>query len=576
MISVKDRAPLHPGRVQLNPVTGQPNIFDLMRADSPTEVGTALNRRTMQLLQADIRTLPIATGNTVAAGDAVDVISGRVVGKSYRYATAGEVRVGGTIKLMESGAPVEYLVVHQGLPSAMYDASCNGTWLIRKDIFEDRAWDTNNINDYANSTINTYLNSTFYNRFDATTKAAIKQAKVPYRPGSGQSATVNSGASVIPCKVFLASISELGANNGNFANDGSTLAFFNIGGGNADVLRKAQLSGVYSTWLQRSPSTAVSNGVAAIHDLGSPISWSPSQACGIRPVVILDAAYITTNIVYTERTQAIALQSGVAGQPIDIVFDGVAEMPGAIAGTEYGGTGVFGYSHQDGWLWVGPYWARPRKNLLDNAWFEAPYLVNQRGQSSYTAGYCVDRWWAAGGTFDVALRKFTATAPWGRIYQPVDNAFTLSGKTVTLSADVVNGSSAGLVLITQYTSAGPKDFYFGIPPGFSGIISVTATLDQAVSGLSTNVIVTTAGNSVVINKAKLELGSVSTLHLDTPPSPAEQELNRQVCNLYYRLWTSEAGRANALTEVNLMRLYTPTLGSISVGGSTYYYASADL
>ena len=217
----------------------------------------------------------------------------------------------------------------------------------------------------------------------------------------------------------------------------------------------------------------------------------------------------------------------------------------------------------------------PNKNLLDNAWFEAPYLVNQRGQSSYTAGYCVDRW-SAGGTFDVALRKFTATSAYGRIYQPVDNAFTLSGKTVTLSADVVNGSSTCILIITQFTSAGPKDFGFDIPPGFSGIISVTATLDQAVSKLSADVAVNTAGNSVVINKAKLELGSVSTLHLDTPPSPAEQELNRQVCNLYYRLWTSEAGRANALTEVNLMRLYTPTLGSISVGGSTYYYASADL
>ena len=34
--------------------------------------------------------------------------------------------------------------------------------------------------------------------------------------------------------------------------------------------------------------------------------------------------------------------------------------------------------------------------------------------------------------------------------------------------------------------------------------------------------------------AKLELGSVSTLHLDTPPSPAEQELNRQVCQRYYQ------------------------------------------
>lgn len=34
--------------------------------------------------------------------------------------------VGTLIKMNESGAPVEYMIVNQGLPSSMYDASCDG------------------------------------------------------------------------------------------------------------------------------------------------------------------------------------------------------------------------------------------------------------------------------------------------------------------------------------------------------------------------------------------------------------------------------------------------------------------
>lgn len=39
--------------------------------------------------------------------------------------------VGTLLKINENGAPVEYLIVNQGLPSSMYDASCDGYWLDR-------------------------------------------------------------------------------------------------------------------------------------------------------------------------------------------------------------------------------------------------------------------------------------------------------------------------------------------------------------------------------------------------------------------------------------------------------------
>lgn len=78
MISVENRASLQPGRVRLDPVNGQPNMYDMERADEPQQAGTPLNRRTMQLLQADLRTYPVAAGQGVTAGDVVDVVGGEV------------------------------------------------------------------------------------------------------------------------------------------------------------------------------------------------------------------------------------------------------------------------------------------------------------------------------------------------------------------------------------------------------------------------------------------------------------------------------------------------------------------
>lgn len=65
----------------------------------------------------------------------------------------GNLSVGSVIQLNENGSPVDYMVVHQGNPDPeMYDASCDGTWVLRKDILEERAWSSSD-NDYDSSDI---------------------------------------------------------------------------------------------------------------------------------------------------------------------------------------------------------------------------------------------------------------------------------------------------------------------------------------------------------------------------------------------------------------------------------------
>ena len=44
---MKDRVSLYPGRVKLTPVAGQANLYDLTRADQPTQEGTPLNKASL-------------------------------------------------------------------------------------------------------------------------------------------------------------------------------------------------------------------------------------------------------------------------------------------------------------------------------------------------------------------------------------------------------------------------------------------------------------------------------------------------------------------------------------------------
>ena len=55
-------------------------------------------------------------------------------------------------------------------------------------------------------------------------------------------------------------------------------------------------------------------------------------------------------------SQCVALQGGEAGREIEVIFDGVAELPGAAEGREITSSGVYGYCPKDGWLWVRPEW----------------------------------------------------------------------------------------------------------------------------------------------------------------------------------------------------------------------------
>lgn len=115
-------------------------------------------------------------------------------------AKLGSKAVGSIVKLKVNGTAKEFIVVHQGKPGSMYDDSCNGTWLLMKDIYENRVWQSGDINKYESSDIHAYLNSTFLNLFDSNIKDAIKQVKIPYRKNGGSDAPTRAARTGCPAR----------------------------------------------------------------------------------------------------------------------------------------------------------------------------------------------------------------------------------------------------------------------------------------------------------------------------------------------------------------------------------------
>lgn len=205
----------------------------------------------------------------------------------------GSMSVGSTVKLNLGGSPRDFLVVHQGLPSSMYDSSCNGTWLLLKDIYSNRTWDGSN-NDYKNSDIHSYLNGTFLNLFDDDIKNAIKQVKIPYQNGTGSGGSVASGSNGLSCKIFLLSGYEVGfstSDNSYFPRDGAKLSYFSSGtSSSANNKRIAKLNGSAADWWLRSPHTRHSSSVWSVYSDGSYSGWGYGNSIGVRPALVLDSS----------------------------------------------------------------------------------------------------------------------------------------------------------------------------------------------------------------------------------------------------------------------------------------------
>lgn len=225
--------------------------------------------------------------------------------------------VGSTVKLTVNGKAREFIVVHQGKPSSVYDESCNGTWLLMKDIYENRVWQSGNINKYESSDIHSYLNNTFLKLFDSNIQGAIKQVKLPYRKNGGSGGTTQQGANGLPCKIFLLSAPEVHYEHTYIdSGEGAALSYFaSCVTNGADSKRVAYLSGSAAYWWLRSPYTDSTNFVWNVGSDGVYGYYYASNSGGIRPALVLPSTLLVSDdgTVSTNTPPTITSTSGASG-----------------------------------------------------------------------------------------------------------------------------------------------------------------------------------------------------------------------------------------------------------------------
>ena len=206
-----------------------------------------------------------------------------------------EVTVGDTVYMNVNGVSTEFIVVHKGYPDGTgyhgfdhgegaYDVSCEGVWLLMKDIYEIREWNTRE-NDYENSTINTYLNGEFFGLFDSGIRPIIKSVKIPYYKGLGQDIDPKAGSDGLSVKIFLLSRDEIGTSILDFFHDA-----FNSNGGSTENLyasRVAYYNGTAAEWYLRTPSTLGATAVDFVRTDGTAGHLAAANKRGIRPALIL-------------------------------------------------------------------------------------------------------------------------------------------------------------------------------------------------------------------------------------------------------------------------------------------------
>ena len=186
--------------------------------------------------------------------------------------------IGSKVYLNINGVPKKFIVVHQGLPSADYNSSCDGTWLLMEGIHEKRSWDSSGVSNFTASDVSDYLNNVFLYRLDNEIQRVIKHVIIP-----------DSVSGEISITIFLLSGYEVGWTISNFmelAKDGACLDYF------ADMLtsdngRVAYDNGVAYNWWLRSRDRMSQSFALCVDGAGVGQTFNQTTVQGIRPALIL-------------------------------------------------------------------------------------------------------------------------------------------------------------------------------------------------------------------------------------------------------------------------------------------------
>ena len=189
---------------------------------------------------------------------------------------------GSVLKIKENGQDVDFYVAKQDYES---DLNSDGrTLVVRKDCYDNRVWDSGNVNAYATSDLDSWFNSTYKALLDESIQEAIGTTKIRYTPGNG-----NNTVGTLERAIFALSLTELGQSYSYANMEGSALPI-------ASTLRIAYRNGSPTTQWTRSPYTNNTNSAWRLYSDGDFSGSRCGNSYGSRPAFTLPGdSYATAN-----------------------------------------------------------------------------------------------------------------------------------------------------------------------------------------------------------------------------------------------------------------------------------------
>lgn len=194
----------------------------------------------------------------------------------------GQVAVGTLVKLNENGSPVEFYVAKHD-----YESGLNGagrTLLVRKECYDNRVWNSVQVNTYASSALDSWLNSDYKNLLDSDFLTVIGTTKFQYTIGYG-----DKTLSTLERAIFQLSRTELGFTLPADANfEGNILPI-------ASILQKAFLNGETNSQWTRTPNTSYLTSAFFVYAGGSSDSTGVTAEAGSRPAFTVPSTLSVTD-----------------------------------------------------------------------------------------------------------------------------------------------------------------------------------------------------------------------------------------------------------------------------------------
>lgn len=189
----------------------------------------------------------------------------------------GDFSEGDIIQLNEGGVPVDfYAACHN------YEQSLNGagrTLVVRKDVYDQRAWHISNVNAWASCTMRSWLNGDYKALLGPEIQEAMGTTTYRYTPGNG-----NTSVSTRSDAVFLLSATELGKSESWFNVEGSVLPI-------ASILQVAYQNGHATLQWTRSVDTNDTRKAIYLFSNGTVYNSLCTFSDGSRPVFTLPSDF---------------------------------------------------------------------------------------------------------------------------------------------------------------------------------------------------------------------------------------------------------------------------------------------